>query len=184
MVVGVWTILMPASGLPHAFGYYAVVVAFLFGLRFGFRALGMLLICCVAIGVGDAVGRGSCTTSSSHYRCAFEAAAPILIFGYLIGATIAGALLSGFVAMSTVVRESRHGAFRAPRDRGSLLVGHTVVVAMAAAAAAFVGFAALPLHGAPLFLPSVAACVALGLAPSYADDAVQASAAPSGAPTW
>ena len=53
VVAGVMTILMPASELPHKFGYYAAVAAFLLGLRFGLRAIGMFFICCVAIGIAE-----------------------------------------------------------------------------------------------------------------------------------
>ena len=184
VVVGVWSILMPASELPHRFGYYAAVAAFLLGLRFGSRAIGMFFVCCVAIGIADAAGRGACTPNSNNVRCGFDAAAPILIFGYFIGPTIVGALLSGFVRMSRVVRASTQGVLNEPRDRGTLLLGHTIVVALAAAATAFVGFALLPLHGTRLLLPALAACVAFGLAPSYGTDDVSVPAARSGVPSW
>ena len=183
-VVGVWTILMPAAELPHRFGYYAAVVAFLLGLRFGPRAIGMFFLCCVAIGIARVTGRGPCTPSSNNVRCGFDAAAPILIFGYFIGPTIAGVLLRGFVRASTVVRASTHGVFDRPRDSGTLLVGHTLVVALAAATTAFLGFALLPLHGASLFLPSIAACVAAGLAPSYCTREAPVPAARSDVPIW
>jgi hypothetical protein len=65
-----------------------------------------------------------------------------------------------------------------------LLLGHTIVVALAAAATAFVGFALLPLHGTRLLLPALAACVAFGLAPSYGTDDVSVPAARSGVPSW
>jgi len=184
VVVGVWSILMPASELPHGFGYYAAVAAFLLGLRFGSRAIGMFFVCCVAIGIADAAGRGVCTPNSNNVSCGFDAAAPILIFGYFIGPTIVGALSSGFVRMSRIVRASAQGMFDEPRDRGTLLLGHTIVVALAAAATAFVAFALLPLHGARLFLPALAACVAFGLAPSYSTDDASVPAARSGVPSW
>ena len=183
-VVGVWTMLMPASQLPHKFGYYAAVVTFLLGLRFGPRAIGMLFLCCVAIGIAEITGPGPCTSSSNNVRCGFDAAAPILIFGYFIGPTIAGVLLRGFVRASMVVRASTQGVFDRPRDSGTLLVGHTIVVALAAATAAFLGFAVLPLHGASLFLPSVAACVAAGLAPSYCTREAPVPAARGDVPIW
>ena len=184
VVVGVWSILMPASELPHRFGYYAAVAAFLLGLRFGSRAIGMLFVCCVAIAIADLAGRGACTATSNNVKCGFDAAAPILIFGYFIGATIVGALLSGLVRGSSVVRASAHGAADQQRDRGTLLLGHTIVVALAAATTAFLGFALLPLHGARLFLPALAACVALGLAPSYGTHEAPAPAARQDVPSW
>jgi hypothetical protein len=184
VVVGVCSILMPASELPHGFGYYAAVAAFLLGLRFGTRAIGMFFVCCVAIGIANAAGRGACTPASNNVRCGFDAATPLLIFGYFIGPTIAGALSRGFVRTSRLVLASRQGAFDEPRDRGTLLLGHTVVVALAAATTAFVGFALLPIHGARLFLPALAACVAFGLTPSYGADEVTAPATPRRAPSW
>jgi hypothetical protein len=63
-------------------------------------------------------------------------------------------------------------------------VGRTVAVAMAAAVVAFVAFSTLPLSGAPLFLASVAACVALGLAPSYSRDGPAVLTTPPEAPSW
>jgi hypothetical protein len=184
VVVGVWSILMPASELPHRFGYYAAVAAFLLGLRFGFRAIGMFFVCCIAIAIANAAGRGACTASSNNVRCGFDAAAPILIFGYFVGPTIVGALSSGFVRTSRVVRSSTQGVFDHPRDRGTLLPGRTIVVALAAATTAFLGFALVPLHGARLFLPALAACVAFGLAPSYATDDAPVPAVRSGVPSW
>lgn len=184
VVVGVWSTLMPSSELPHGFGYYAAVAAFLLGLRFGSRAVGMFFVCCVAIAIADAAGRGACTASSNNVRCGFDAAAPILIFGYFIGPTIVGALSSGFVRMSSVVRASTQGVFDPARDRGTLLFGHTIVVALAAAATAFLGLALVPLHGSPLFLPALAACLAFGLAPSYGADDAPVPAARSGVPSW
>ena len=184
MVVGVWSILMPASELPHGFGYYAAAAAFLLGLRFGSRAIGMFFVCCIAIAIADAAGRGACTAHSNNVRCGFDAAAPILIFGYFIGPTIVGALSSGSLRMARVVRASTHGVFDHSRDRGTLVLGHTMVVALGAAATAFLGFALVPLHGARLFLPALAACVAFGLAPSYGTDDAPVPAAPSGVPSW
>ncbi len=185
VVVGVWTILMPASGLPHKFGYYAAVAAFLLGLRFGFRAIPMLAICCVAIGVAEVAGRGVCTPNSNSLKCGFEAAAPFLIFGYFIVPTIVGAMLGGVGRLSGIVlRDSRRAGFQAPRDGGALRVGRTVVVAVAAAVVTFVAFALLPFSSAPLFLSSVAACVALGLAPSYTTDGTSVLATRPDAPTW
>jgi len=184
VIVGVWSILLPPSELPHEFGYYAVVAAFLLGLRFGSRAVGMVLVCCVAIAIANAEGRAACTPTSDHVRCAFHAAAPFLIFGYFIGPTIVGALLSGFVRLASAVHAPTQGVFVGPRDRGALLIGHTIVVAVAVAATAFVGFALLPVHGAPLVLPGLAACVAFGLAPSYGADEAPTTTAGSGAPSW
>ena len=80
VVVGVWSILMPSSELPHGFGYYAAVAAFLLGLRFGSRAIGMFFVCCIAIGIANAAGRGACTPNSNNVRCGFDAAAPLLIW--------------------------------------------------------------------------------------------------------
>ena len=167
VIVGVSTILMPASRLPHQFGYYAAFAAFLLGLRFGVRALGMLFACCVAIAVAEISGQGVCTPSSNSYKCGFEAAAPFLIFGYFIFPTAAGAMLGGLGRLSGVLRNSRPAAAPGPRDARALRPGRTVVVASAAAAVAGGVFAFLPLSGAPLFLPAIAACVAFGLAPSY-----------------
>ena len=175
---------MPASELPHGFGYYAAAAAFLLGLRFGSRAIGMFFICCIAIAIADAAGRGACTANSNNVRCGFDAAAPLLIFGYFIGPTIVGALSRGFVRMSRVARASTQGAFDQPRDRGPVLLGRTIVVALAAATTAFLGFALVPLHGARLLLPALAACVALGLAPSYGTDDAPVPAARSGVPSW
>jgi len=127
--------------------------------------------------------RGACTPNSNNVRCGFDAAAPLLIFGYFIGPTIVGALSRGFVRTSRVVLASAQGAFE-PRDPGTLLLGHTIVVALAAATTAFVGFAPVPLHGARLFLPALAACVAFGLTPSYGADDVTVPATPRRAPSW
>ena len=168
VTVGVATILTPASRLPHGFGYYAAAAAFLLGLRFGARAIAMLFVCCVAIGVAEVAGQGVCTPNSSSYRCGFEAAAPFLIFGYFAFPTVAGALLGGLGRMSrTVLRGPRMTLVRGTRGGGALLLGHTLLVAMAAAGAAFVTFALIPLSGAPLLLPALAAVVAFGLAPSH-----------------
>jgi hypothetical protein len=180
-VVGVSTILTPASELPHKFGYYVAFATFVLGLRFGSRAIGMLFVCCVALWMAGAT-RGACT--SSYFRCGFDAATPWLIFGYFIGPTIAGALVSGLVRVSRVARAARRGVFAGPRDRDALLLRHTAVVALAAATAAFAGFALLPLYGASLFLPSIAACVAFGLAPSYRIGDAPLPATPGGTPTW
>jgi len=65
-----------------------------------------------------------------------------------------------------------------------LLPGHTLVVAAAAAMAAFTGFVLLSLPGGHLFLPALAACVGFGLAPSYGADAKPASARRVDAPSW
>jgi len=176
-VVGVWAILTPASALPHEFGYYVAVAAFLLGLRFGLRALGMFFVCCVAIGIAEAVGTGGCAAGSNNFRCAFEAAAPLLIFGYFVGPTLAGALLNG------AVRLSRRRGFD-PRRGGTLVLGHTVVVALAAAVIAFVAFALVPLHGSSSFLPGLAACLAFGLSPSYDADVQPVPAPRADAPTW
>jgi hypothetical protein len=184
-VVGVWTILMPASGLPHRFGYFAAVAAFLLGVRFGARAVPMLAVCCVAIGIAEIAGRGVCTPNSNSLKCGFEAAAPFLIFGYFLIPTIAGAMLGGVGrAWRLVLRDSRRAGLRAPRDGGELRVARTVVVAVGGAAVTFVAFALLPFSGAPLFLPSVAACVVLGLAPSYGAASPSDLAIRPRAPTW
>jgi hypothetical protein len=182
VVVGVGTILTPASALPHKFGYYVAFATFVLGLRFGSRAIAMLLVCCVVLWITEAT-RSACTTD--YFRCGVAAATPWLIFGYFVGPTIAGALVSGMVGVSRVARASRRGVFEAPRDHGALLLRHSAVVALAAAAAAFVAVALLPLYGAPLFLPSVAACVAFGCAPSCRiDEAPVPAAARSSTPTW
>lgn len=182
VVVGVGTILTPASALPHKFGYYVAFATFVLGLRFGSRAIAMLLVCCVVLWITEAT-RGACT--SDHFRCGVAAATPWLIFGNFVGPTIAGAFVSAMVGVSRVARASRRGLLEAPRDRGALLLGPSAVVALTAAAAAFVGVALVPLHGAPLFLPSVAACVACGFAPSYRiDEAPVPAAARSSTPTW
>lgn len=181
VVVGVGTILTPASELPHRFGYYVAFATFVLGLRFGSRAIGMLVVCCVALWIAQAPP-GPCT--SSYFTCGVHAAEPWLIFGYFVGPTIAGAFVSAMVGMSRVARASRRGVLEGPRDHGAVLAGHTAVVALAAAAAAFGGVALLPLHGASLFLPSVAACVAFGLAPSYRVDEAQLQPARSTTPTW
>lgn len=160
VVVGVATILTPASRLPHGYGYYAAAAAFLLGVRFGVRAVGMLFVCCVAIGIAEVAGAAVCTPSSSSYRCGFEAAAPLLIFGWFAFPTIAGALLGGLGRLSRAV-------LRRQRERGTLHLRHTLAVAVAAAGAAFVAFALIPLSGEPLLVPALAACVAFGLAPSY-----------------
>ena len=187
VVVGVMTILMPASELPHKFGYYAAAAAFLLGLRFGLRAIGMFFVCCVAIGIAEAAGRGVCTPNSNAFKCGFEAAAPFLIFGYFIVPTIAGAVLGGVARLSgMVVRDSARTVLEGPREREApLRLGHTVAVALAAAATAFAVFAVLPLAGAPLFLSSLAACVACGLAPSYGAERAPVPAAQADIPpTW
>ena len=184
-VVGVWTILMPASALPHKFGYYAAAAALLLGVRFGFRAVPMLAVCCIAIGAAEVAGRGVCTPNSDRLKCGFEAAAPFLIFGYFVIPTIVGAVLGGVGRASRMVlRHSRRVGFQAPRDGGALRVGRTVVVAVSAAAVTFVAVALLPLSGAPLFLSSVAACVALGLAPSYSAGSHSVLTIRPDAPTW
>lgn len=184
VIVGVATILMPASRLPHQFGYYAALAAFLLGLRFGVRALGMLAVCCVAIAVAEISGQGVCTPSSSSYKCGFEAAAPFLIFGYFIFPTAAGVMLGGLGRLSGALRNSRPAGAQGPRDAQALRPGRTLVVALAAAAVAGGVFAFLPLSGAPLFLPAIAACVAFGFSPSYRVQ--RASPPPSRAdvPTW
>ena len=186
VVAGVMTILMPASELPHKFGYYAAVAAFLLGLRFGLRAIGMFFICCVAIGIAEATGRGVCTPNSNAFKCGFEAAAPFLIFGYFIFPTIAGVVLGGIGQLSgMVVSDSARTVFHGrPKREAPLRLGHTVAVALAAAAMAFVVFALLPLSGAPLLLPSLAACVACGLAPSYGAERAPVRAARADIPTW
>ena len=61
---------------------------------------------------------------------------------------------------------------------------HTVSVALAAAGAAFLAFALLPLSGAPLFLPAIAACVPFGLAPSYRIDGAPTLPTQADAPSW
>jgi hypothetical protein len=182
VTVGVSTILTPASRLPHGFGYYAAAAAFLLGLRFGARAIGMLFVCCVAIGVAEVAGQGVCTPSSNSYRCGFEAAAPLLIFGYFVFPTIAGALLGGLGRLSRGV--SRRALLQGPHDSGTLHLGHTLVVAMAAAGAAFIALALIPRSGAPLLLPALAACVAFGLAPSYGIGSAPTPPARADAPTW
>ena len=145
---------MPASGLPHGFGYYAAVAAFLLGLRLGARAVVMLFVCCVAIAVAEVAGRDVCTPNSNAYKCGFEAAAPLLIFGYFILPTIAGAMLGGLGRL----RNSPRAVFRTSRAGGTVRWGHTAVVGLAAGVIAFAAFAVLPVGGAPLFLPSLAAC--------------------------
>jgi len=185
MVVGVSTSLMPASALPHKFGYYAAAAAFVLGLRYGSRAFGMLLACCVAIGIAEIAGQGVCTPNSSSYRCGVEAAAPLLIFGYFLIPTIAGAALGGIGRLSgTAVRSTRPSVLEASRERVTLRLGHTAAVALAAATTAFIAVALLPLSGEPLFLPSIAACVALGLTPTYCAQDAPLPAAPSGTLTW
>ncbi len=170
VVVGVWSTLVPSSELPHKFGYYAVVAVFLLGLRFGVRAIGMFFVACVALGIANATARTPC--GLNHYQCGFDAAEPFLIFGYLIFPTIAGALVSGVFRLSgTVAPRTLRRTHDPPHEQRMLSLGPTASIALGAAATAFAGFAALPLSGAPLFLPSIAACVAFGLAPSSVESA-------------
>ena len=176
VVVGVWSTLVPAAELPHQFGYYAAAAAFLLGVRFGVRATGMLFVCCIAVAVaGATAGRGACTPSSDHVTCAFDAAEPFLIFGYFIGPTIVGAVVSGSLRMSKIVLTPSPGKVGGPRER-VLLPGHTIVIATAAATTAFIGLVLLSLPGGHLFFPALAACVAFGLAPSYSAENEPASA--------
>jgi len=176
---------MPASELPHKFGYYAAVAALLLGLRFGFRAVGMLGVCCVAIGIAEVAGRGVCTPDSNSYKCGFEAAAPFLIFGYYVFPTIAGAVLGAVARLSgTALRNSRRALAQGPRTGRVLRPGPTFAVAVATAAVTFIAAALLPLSGEPLFLPSIAACAAFGLAPSYVTDGARVPAARADVPTW
>ena len=176
MAVGVGTIVVPGSALPHGFGYYAVIGAFLLGLRFGFRAIGMLVACCVAIAAAEVAGPGACGASSRAVTCAFHAAAPLLIFGEMVGPVIAGALLRGLARLS---RADAVTSGDAP-----LSIGGTAAIGAAAGVTAFAVFAIVPLHGAPLFMPSIAACVAIGLAPTFVARPAPVAASSADTPRW
>ena len=191
MVVGVWTILTPASALPLASATTprAQRSCWAFGSDLG--ALGMFFVCCVAIAVAQAAATGGCTAGSDNVRCSFEAAEPLLVFAYFIGPTPAGAPLSSVLRLSprAAAQAARRG-FAPSRERGATLVlGQTLCVALASATAAFIAFALIRHQGTSLFLPAVAACVAFGLSPSYLspsyDSDVNRMAAPTvDAPTW
>jgi hypothetical protein len=183
VVVGVWSSLLPSTDLPHGFGYYVAIAVLLLGLRFGFRATGMLLACCIAVAVaGATAGRGPCTASSDHVTCAFDAAEPLLIFGYFIGPTLAGALVAGFVGVSKTLMHGR-GIASTARTR-TLLTGHTITVAAAAAATSFIVFTLAPLPGPHQVLAGLAACVAFGLGPSYAAERTTPPATAIDRPSW
>jgi hypothetical protein len=185
VAIGVASVLLPPAQLPRGFGYYAAGALFLLGLRFGARAIGMFLAACAAIAVAVFAGRGGCTPSSDHLRCSLDAATPLLVFGYFVVPLLAGALLGGAGRLSAFVARATRGD-AGPRlgfDRDTLAVGHTVAVALASASVAFVAVALLPLSGPQLFLPSLAACAALGLAPSYREAPARVQR-PQAPPTW
>ncbi|HEY7967277.1 MAG TPA: hypothetical protein VID68_09625 [Solirubrobacteraceae bacterium] len=184
IVVGVVSVLVPPASLPPHFGYYAVAAAFLLGMRFGPRAIAMFFIGCVAVGLANLAGRGACVPSSDHVRCGFEAAEPLLVFGYFVGPTLAGVLVGAAIRVSRAVR-SQAGVSPAvlPPGRERLLIGHTLTVALAAATAAFLALALLSPGGGSLLLPALGACVAFGLAPTYAGETPERSAHTS-APSW
>lgn len=170
VVIGAVVILMPASSLPHGFGYDVALAAFLLGLRFGHHAVGMLFAGTLAVGIAQLAGRGGCTPASGGVSCGFAAATPFLIFGYFVVPTLAGALLA-----LALCRPAQHGPLRG---------GHTLSVAVAAGVTTFVACALLPHSGATMLLPSLAGCLAAGLAPSYGVERVPAPAARAGPVSW